>query len=239
MTLSTLQQPAPPSPLEALAAVPLFAGYDDAMLAEVVSTARTRRFRRGEVIFHRGDPGTMLFIVARGRVKISVPTEGGDEALLAVMRPSDFFGELSLLDGAPRSATASALETVEVWTLHRDDLLRPMLDVPGGAAMLGALACRLRRTDAMVEEIGYMDLDARLARALLRLADEHGVDGPGGVTIDLPLTQTDLAAMVGATRPRVNLLLGAYQDAGLIRLVGRAVIVCGLPALRARAGLDL
>jgi CRP/FNR family transcriptional regulator/CRP/FNR family cyclic AMP-dependent transcriptional regulator len=229
--------PTPSSPLIALAAVPLFAGYDEAALAELAAAVRTRRFRRGEVIFHRGDPGTTLFIVVSGCVKIAVPTEGGDEALLTVMRPGDFFGELSLLDGAPRSATAIALEPVELWTLHRDDLLRPMLAVPGAATLLTALARRLRRTDALVEEIGYLDLDARLARALLRLAEEHGVPDEEGVRIDLPLTQTDLAAMIGATRPRVNLLLGAYQDAGLMRLAGRALILRDVPAFRIRAGL--
>lgn len=228
---------AQPSPLAALAALPLFAGYDAAMLAEVAAAVRVRRFRRGEVIFHRGDPGTTLFIVISGCVKIVAPTEGGEEALLALMGPSDFFGELSLLDGAPRSATAVALEPVELWVLHRDDVLRPILAVPGAAALLNALAHRLRRTDTIVEEIGYLDLDTRLARALLRLAEEHGIPDGEGVRIALPLTQTDLAAMVGATRPRVNLLLGAYQDAGLVRLAGRALILRDLSALRVRAGL--
>jgi CRP/FNR family transcriptional regulator, cyclic AMP receptor protein len=236
MTVPT-PAPVPPSPLEALAKVPLFAEYDEPMLADVASAIRTRRFRKGEVIFHRGDPGHALFIVAYGSVKIAVPTETGEEALLAVIGPGDFFGEMSLLDGAPRSATAIALEPVELWTLHRDDVLRPIMEVPGAAAMLSALARRLRRTDAQVEEIGYLELDARLARAILRLAEEHGTPDGDGVRIDLPLTQTDLAALVGATRPRVNLLLGAYQDAGLMRLAGRSLILLDIPGFRARAGL--
>jgi CRP-like cAMP-binding protein len=228
----------PASPLGTLAAMPLFAQYDEAMLAEMVAAIRTRRFRKGEVIFHRGDPGQALFIVARGSVKIVVPTQTGEEALLAVIGPGDFFGELSLLDGAPRSATAIALEPAELWTLHRDDVLRPLRDVPGAEALLAALARRLRRTDAQVEEIGYLDLDARLARAILRLAEEHGTAMDGGVRIDLPLTQTDLASLVGATRPRVNLLLGAYQDAGLVRLAGRSLILLDIQGFRARARLN-
>jgi CRP-like cAMP-binding protein len=125
-----------------------------------------------------------------------------------------------------------------LWTLHRDDVLRPILDVPGAVAMLSALARRLRRTDAQVEEIGYLELDARLARAILRLAEEHGTTEGEAVRIDLPLTQTDLAALVGATRPRVNLLLGAYQDAGLMRLAGRSLILLDMTGFRVRAGLQ-
>lgn len=238
MMTNTHDAPIPPVTLAALRAMPLLAGYDDAALAQVAAGARLRRFRRGEVIFHRGDVGAALFIVEAGRVKIVVPTESGEEALLTVMRPGDFFGELALLDGAPRSATAVALEPVSLWSLHLADLLRPLLAISGAAEMFSVLSRRLRRTDALVEELGYMDLDARLARTLLRLVDEHGIDGPDGQTIDVPLTQTDLAAMVGATRPRVNLLLGSYQDAGLLRLVGRTIVVCDLSALRLRAGLE-
>lgn len=235
-----MSQPAvshPASPREALAAVPLFANHDADALTRIAAVTQRRQFRRGEVIFHRGDPGASLYIVAAGRVKIMVPTDDGDEMVLTVMRPGDFFGELALLDGAPRSATAMALEAVTVWVLSREDLLGPLATTPAIAPLLAVLAQRLRRTDLIVEDLGYLDLDARLARALLRLADEHGAEGPEGTVIDLPITQTDLAAMVGATRPPVNLLLGAYQTAGLIRLVGRAIVLRDLPALRVRASL--
>ena len=105
---------------ETLAAVPLFGGLDEDGLASLIRGMRVRRFRRGETIFHVGDPGDALFIVVSGSIKITLPAETGDEAILATLRPGDFFGELALLDGAPRSATAIAIEATEMYMLPRD-----------------------------------------------------------------------------------------------------------------------
>ena len=91
--------------VESLARIPFFAGLDQAALERVAAGTRTRRFRRGEIIFHAGDPGNALYIIVSGDVKISLPSEEGDEAILATIGPGDVFGELALLDGAPRSAT--------------------------------------------------------------------------------------------------------------------------------------
>src|SRR6478609_4103227 len=96
-----------------LARIPFFAGLDTVALERVAAGTRTRRFRRGEVIFHAGDPGEALFVIVSGEVKITLPSETGDEAILATLRPGDVFGELALLDGAARSATASTLSATE------------------------------------------------------------------------------------------------------------------------------
>jgi CRP/FNR family transcriptional regulator, cyclic AMP receptor protein len=109
-----------PPLVASLARIPFFAGLDEDALERLAAGTRTRRFRRGEVIFHAGDPGDALFIIVSGEVKIALPSETGEEAIIASLRPGDVFGELALLDGAARSATASALAVTEAVVLPRD-----------------------------------------------------------------------------------------------------------------------
>jgi CRP/FNR family transcriptional regulator, cyclic AMP receptor protein len=217
----------------ALASVPLFAGLDAESLERVGRGMRSRRFRRGEVIFHLGDPGDALFVVTSGGVKISLPSETGDEAILATLRPGDFFGELALLDGAPRSATAAALEATETLVLPRDRFRELIAAEPViRDALLAALAKELRRLTLHVEELHFLDIAGRLAARLARLADEQGRELPdGAIRLDAPITQSDLAAMVGCTRQSVNKLLGLFADDGLIRLERDAIVITNLDGL--------
>ena len=220
-------------PTAALSAMPLFRGLDDDALASIARGLRTRRFRRGEVIFHLGDPGDALFIVASGAVKITLPSETGDEAILATLRPGDFFGELALLDGAPRSATAAALEPTETLVLPRNRFRELIATEPViRDALLASLARELRRLTLHVEELHFLDIAGRLAARLVRLADEQGKSQTdGSVRLDAPLTQSDLAAMVGCTRQSVNKLLGLFVDDGLIRLDRDAIVILNRDAL--------
>ena len=224
-------------PTAALSAMPLFRGLDDDALESIARGLRTRRFRRGEVIFHLGDPGDALFIVSSGAVKITLPSETGDEAILATLRPGDFFGELALLDGAPRSATAAALEPTETLVLPRQRFRELIATEPViRDALLASLARELRRLTLHVEELHFLDIAGRLAARLVRLADEHGKSLPdGSVRLDAPLTQSDLAAMVGCTRQSVNKMLGMFVDDGLIRRDREAIVVVDLPRLSAAA----
>ena len=214
-------------PTAALSAMPLFRGLDGDALESIARGLRTRRFRRGEVIFHLGDPGDALFIVASGAVKITLPSETGDEAILATLRPGDFFGELALLDGAPRSATAAALEPTETLVLPRQRFRELIATEPViRDALLASLARELRRLTLHVEELHFLDIAGRLAARLVRLADEQGnAQADGSVRLDAPLTQSDLAAMVGCTRQSVNKLLGLFVDDGLIRLDRDAIVI--------------
>jgi CRP-like cAMP-binding protein len=219
---------------EALAAVPLFAGLDGAMLDNVGRGMRTRRFRRGEVIFHLGDPGDALFVVVSGAVKITLPSEAGDEAILATLRPGDFFGELALLDGAPRSASAAALEPTETLVLPRDRFRDLVATEPAiRDALLAALARELRRLTLHVEELHFLDIAGRLAARLARLADEQGSrQADGTIRLDAPITQSDLAAMVGCTRQSVNKLLGLFVADGLIQVERDAILISDVDRLR-------
>jgi CRP/FNR family cyclic AMP-dependent transcriptional regulator len=223
------------SVLESLSTVPFFAGLDRIALERVAAGMRARRFRRGEVIFHIGDPGDALFVIVDGEVKISLPSETGDEAILATLRVGDVFGELALLDGAPRSASATAIGPTETVVLPRDRF-RELIATEAGVrdALLASIAGELRRLTTHVEELHFLDITGRLAARLVRLAHEGGTQlGDGGVRLRTNLTQGDLAAMVGCTRQSVNKLLGQFTDDGLIRLDREGIVITNVDGLAA------
>ncbi len=220
---------------DALTAIPFFAGLDPSALERVAAGMRSRRFRRGEVIFHVGDPGDALFVIVSGEVKISLPSETGDEAILATLHEGDVFGELALLDGAPRSASAVALTATETVVLPRDRF-RELIATEARVrdALLASIAAELRRLTTHVEELHFLDTTGRLAARLVRLAREGGTMIPeGGIRLRTNLTQGDLAAMVGCTRQSVNKLLGRFTDDGLIRLDRDGIVVTDIEGLAA------
>ena len=211
----------------ALARCPLFAGLGEDDLIGLAREMRSRRFRRGEVLFHQGDPGDALFVVTSGAVKISLPSEEGDEAIIATIDAGSFFGELALLDWAPRSATAIALEPTETLTLARGRFRELIAAEPAlRDALLSALAAELRRLTTHVQELHFLDITGRLAARLSHLAASQGTPtADGAIRLDAPLTQSDLAAMIGATRQSVNKLLGTFADDRLLRLERDAIII--------------
>lgn len=219
---------------DALAAVPLFAGLDADGLEGLAKGMRIRRFRRGETVFHLGDPGDALFIVMAGSIKITLPADTGDEAILTTLRPGDFFGELALLDGAPRSATAVAIEPTETYILARERFRELIATEPVmREALLATLAAEVRRLTHHVEELHFLDITGRLASRLARLAAEPGASRlpDGSIRLAGPLTQGDLAAMIGCTRQSVNKLLGLFTDDGLIRLEKDRIVIVDLEGL--------
>ena len=229
--MSQTRQATDPATLRAaLGGMPLFHDLDDEDLDRIAATVRTRRYRRGEVIFHQGDPGDALHIVLSGRVKISSPSDTGVEAILATLRPEEFFGALSLLDGAPRSASATAVDATETLILPREQFRRLVNDVPAiRDHVFAGLAHELRRLTNHVEELHFLDIAGRLAARLARLADEQGRATDGEIRLDGPITQGELAAMVGSTRQSVNKLLGWFVDDGLIRIERDAIVIVDLP----------
>ncbi len=224
-------------PVDALRGCSLFAGMSPASLESIARVMKTRRFRRGEVLFHEGDPGDSLFIVASGSVKVVVPSDEGEEAILVTLGAGDSLGELSLLDGAPRSASAIAVEPVDALTLPRQTFLSLVAtDAPMRDALLAQLARELRRLTSHVADLHFLDLTGRLAARLVRLAQEDGVAGAdGSVRLATRITQGDLASMIGATRQSVNKLLGEFADAGLLRLEPDAIVIPSLERLMDRA----
>ncbi|MBA2556970.1 MAG: Crp/Fnr family transcriptional regulator [Chloroflexi bacterium] len=222
--------------VESLKRCALFAHADDAALAAIARGMRRRRFRRNEVIFHQGDPGDSLHIVIQGAVKVVLPSAEGDEAIIATLRETDFFGELALLDGAPRSATVTALEATETLVLPRD-AFRELLSRDGDLrdALLAGLTTELRRLTGHVEELHFLDLAGRLAMRLTRLAREKHPHASGEARLDWPYTQSDLASMIGGTRQSVNKLLSGLVDDGLVQIDRDTLVISDVDRLARRA----
>lgn len=193
--------------------VDIFASLSDEDLRDLVGAARRRTFRAGEVIFHRDDPGQVLYVIKEGKVKICLISPDGQEISLVVFGKGEYFGELALLDGLPRSADAIALEKVECYTLQRSDFHKAIMKTPQIAIqVLEVLSQRLRRTDQQVEDLIFLDVYGRVAKKLLDLAETHGVKVDDGIRIDVRLTQQELASMVGASRESVNKVMGYFTD---------------------------
>jgi len=192
-----------------------------------------RHFSPGQIIFHHGDPGGLLYIIMKGKVKITYSTPEGQEALLAILGEDDFFGELALLDDSPRSATAEALKDTESLTLHRDEFIRYIRNNPDlSLHVLQSLARNIRRLNNQLSDVFFLNLPARLARTLLNLAEQHGRVTTNGIVIDLSLTQTDLAEMTGATRVSINKALGRFRREGWVYAKGRKFTLLNVEALQ-------
>jgi CRP-like cAMP-binding protein len=215
----------------------LFARVNDGAFDACLARLRIRRYRRNETIFHQGDPGGTLHVIASGSVKVVLPSpDGGAHAILATLGTGEFFGELALLDGEPHSASIVALEATETLALERADF-EPLLDTRADLrrALIAGLVAELRRLTGHVETLTFLDLPARLAHRIGELAAARdGGDGPSA-SLDWPYTQSELAGMVGGSRESVNRLLADFVARDLIRFQHDRLVVPDLERLEAEA----
>lgn len=218
---------------ELLQRVPFLAALSGEDLRWLAGRVQRRKYSRGDIIFVKDDPGESMFIVEDGSVRIYVPGTQGADLTLAVMQPGEFFGDLSLLDGRPRSASAQAARNTTLLTLERGDLTDLVQSRPQAAlAILTEIAGRLRETDQMASDLAFLDVSGRLARRLLDLATSNGKEREDGVLINSTITQEELANMIGVTRESVNRNLGMFRRLGLIAREGRRIVVLNAAGLR-------
>ncbi len=213
----------------------LFVGIDERGLAHLAERASRRSFGRGETIFREGDAGDTLYVIAEGGVKVWVSSGDGSEMVLATLRSPDAFGELSAVDGEGRSASATALEPTVLVSLDRETLLDAVHHHAGVAdGMLRGLGGLARRITEQASDLVFLDLAGRVAKTLATLADRDGrVDGDA-IVLPLPLTQTELAEMVGGSRQSVNQILKSFEARGYLALQGREARILNPEALRLR-----
>lgn len=219
-----------------LATTDLFRDLDPALNEVLGERAVWRRYRKGSVVFVQGEYGDRCYAIVKGAVKVSAFQADGREAVLALLGPGDVFGELSLFDGDPRSADATAVEDSELLSLDAEGLRNAVLEHPAlGLSLLGVLAARLREANLAFQDVSFYDVTGRVARRLADLADRHGAPTDDGALIQIPLSQEGLASMVGATRESVNKALSTLQRKGLVSRMGRNYLVPDAAALRDRA----
>jgi CRP-like cAMP-binding protein len=224
---------------ELLARVPVLADLAPRELDALAQVAHTRRLAAREVLFHKGDAGSQVYVVVRGRLRIYAQSADGTDVVFGIMDPGEVCGEMALLAGGKRTATAVAIEATELLGLDRRDFLallrsRPQLSV----RLLEVLAERLRRISEFVEDTVFLDLPTRLAKKLLALANSYGKPlADGGVRIDVKLSQQELGTMVGTTRESINKQLRAWRSQGIVASEGGYVVIRRRPDLVRLAGL--
>ncbi len=221
---------------EVLAQSGLFQGLSEEAVEPVASRLEMLTLPRGRVIFNEGEPGDSLYIVVTGKIKLSRRSPDGRENVLAVMGPSDQFGELSVFDPGPRTATATAVTDVKLARMPQS-VLRPWIEAHPeiGEQLLRVLARRLRRTNDSVADLIFTDVPGRVAKALLQMADRFGSRESDGLRVKHDLTQEELAQLVGASRETVNKALADFVHRGWIQLQGKSVVVLDEERLRRRA----
>jgi CRP/FNR family cyclic AMP-dependent transcriptional regulator len=204
------------SPESLLARVPFFSALSDQDIDALASRARHRTYAKGEIVFHRDDPGATLHIIERGSVRVVLASPEGEEITLAVLGEGDFFGDIALLDGGQRSATVIAAEPTETVAISREEFLRWFQDRPKAAVtILATVGQRLRATSELVGDVAFLNVLGRLAKRLLELSGGHGRATPES-PIELRFTQEELASMIGVTRESVNKHLKFLKDRGAI-----------------------
>ncbi len=205
--------------VELLGQAPLFSVLQPGDLHLLASQFYAVRFSRGDVLFRFGEPAERLFLIEKGKVKLTIPSPQGAELFVGILGRGEIFGELSIIDRGPRAMSARAMQDLDVVALGADAFWTILEDHPAFARrLLELMARRLRRADERTQDLVFFDAPTRLARKLLELADEHGTayGTDGQVRIAVKVTQEEMAQMIGVTRGSVNRLLATFVAKGWI-----------------------
>lgn len=216
----------------------VFGGLDPVALGELAAVCVPRTYRRDQFLMYQGDPGDHLVVIIDGLVKIIVASDRGDEMVLATLGSGEVLGELSVIDQGPRSASAVAVQPTEALVVNRSALITAMQHSPALLdALLRTLGAMVRRLTEQASDLVFLDLGGRIAKLLVQRAERQSDEQTGRLAVDLHLTQTELAQMVGASRPAVNRVLQGFVARGLIGMDGRTIVIADAAALRRRADL--
>lgn len=211
----------------------LFRDLDEEQVAQVAGICRQRPVPRGSIVFYEGDPGTSCYLIVEGKIKIVVNADDGREHILGVLASPDLFGEMSLLDGEARSATAIAVEESKVLVIQREEfeaLLKRSPEI--SLKLLTVLSRRLRQSDRHIESLAFLSAPGRIAQLLLNLGRDLGASGPQGLCFTTQMTRQEMANLTGTSRETFTRVLMDYQDRGLISIDRNAFTLHDQPKLR-------
>ena len=202
----------------------LFAELDDRELSAIAAVAKVRRYAKDDVIFHADESGDVFCLIKEGQVKITMISPEGKEIILSMLGPGEFFGEMSLLDDAPRSATVVATEALEVVTIYRNDFLQILQEnFTITRKVLAELSRRLRNASNRIESLATMDVYGRLARFFLDLAKESGKPLDNGYVAVTRPTHQSIANMIGTSRETVSRLIHDLMRQNLLLSEGKTI----------------
>jgi CRP/FNR family cyclic AMP-dependent transcriptional regulator len=191
----------------------LFSELSERELQDVAALAQVQKLDTDTTVFHEGDPADSIFVVVNGRVKIVTTSTDGKEFILSVLGAGQIFGEMGLLEEAPRSASVSTITDVELLVIKHDDFDHLLKTSPGiSRKLMAILSRRLRRANSKMESLAYMDVAGRLARYLLDMAVDHGQRlGNGWVVVRRP-THSDIAHSIGTSRETISRLINEFEE---------------------------
>lgn len=224
--------------IEMLARTAMFGSLEEADRRAVAQEMRESSFDANQVIFARGDPGRDIFLVTSGRVRLSILTAEGRELSFAHAEAGSIFGEIAVLDGGARTADATAVTKVVALTLSKPSLMR-LIDTRAVVreGVIRFLCARIREADQQLEGIALYPIEVRLARFFLTAARQKGPAKAGAkIVLDLPISQSELALLIGASRPKVNAALALLQDSGAIER-NESRLTCDIEELENIAGM--
>jgi CRP/FNR family transcriptional regulator, cyclic AMP receptor protein len=202
--------------------IPIFANLGEDEIAQLVAVAAIKSFPKNTAVIHEGDHSDSIYLINSGKVKVLISNSEGQELILTLLGPGEYFGELALIDNQPRSATVVSMTSVHFTVIAKPDFDRCLANNPGIASrIMIELAQRLRNADLKIEGLALMDVYGRVAHTLLQLAQSDN----GEMLLNQKLSQQDIANMVGASREMVSRTLKDLALKGYIRLVGKNIVV--------------
>lgn len=211
-------------------------GMPDQALTDLIARGHIKKYARGETIYRRQDPGNSLMMVLAGRIKITNINADGREIVLAFLAPGDLNGEIAVLDGKERSANAIAVEHSEAFVLYARDLIPALRAHPDVMLEIMQVLCEKVRAASAVIEDNTLEMSARTAKGLLRLAEQFGKREKGGIRLDLKVSQSELGKYLNLSRANVSRQLGRLRDANVIKLSGTQILITDEGGLTEIAG---